>query len=66
MGAVFVEAYRRMPGVKPTGDRLYEQVRDNRYQWFGKRDRLYESAYPLCEADVCARAFDATAPSADA
>ena len=51
MGSVFVEAYRRIPGLKQAGDRFYEDVRDNRYSWFGKRDRLYNSAYPVNDTD---------------
>jgi predicted DCC family thiol-disulfide oxidoreductase YuxK len=39
-GEVFVAAYRAMPGMKWMGDRVYEQVRDNRYTLFGKRRRL--------------------------
>ncbi|HAJ60420.1 MAG TPA: thiol-disulfide oxidoreductase, partial [Cyanobacteria bacterium UBA8543] len=51
MGDVFVSAYRAMPGMKWVGDRVYEQVRDNRYSWFGKRSSTYKSAYPLgCRA----------------
>ena len=51
MGDVFVSAYRAMPGMKWVGDRIYEQVRDNRYSWFGKRSSTYKSAYPLgCRA----------------
>lgn len=53
LGEVFVKAYRAMPGVKWGGDRLYSQVRDNRYAWFGKRSDLYESAYPICSTDGC-------------
>lgn len=52
MGSLFVDAYRRLPGVKGAGDRLYEQVRDNRYAWFGTREYLYESSFPICE-DAC-------------
>ena len=53
MGAGFVEAYRGIPGMKWIGDRAYEQMRDNRYQWFGKRDSTYHSAYPMgCSANV--------------
>ncbi|MDF5733780.1 MAG: DCC1-like thiol-disulfide oxidoreductase family protein [Rhizonema sp. PD38] len=49
-GNVFVEAYRALPGVKWAGDRIYEQVRDNRYALFGKRSSTYKSAYcPACE-----------------
>lgn len=43
---VFVAAYRAMPGLKWMGDRVYEQVRDNRYALFGKRS-TYKSAYPV-------------------
>lgn len=53
MGYLFVEAYRRLPGLKWMGDRVYEQVRDNRYDWFGGRDRIYESEYPVCETGHC-------------
>lgn len=37
-GQALVELYRAVPGLKGVGDRLYEQVRDNRYQWFGRCD----------------------------
>lgn len=51
LGDVFVSAYRAMPGMKWTGDRAYEQIRDNRYSWFGKRSSTYQSAYPVgCNA----------------
>lgn len=50
-GEVFVKAYRAMPGLKWTGDRLYAQVRDNRYALFGKRESTYKSPYPVgCNA----------------
>ncbi|MGH8000520.1 MAG: thiol-disulfide oxidoreductase DCC family protein [Brasilonema sp.] len=45
LGSVFVDAYRALPGVKWTGDRFYEQIRDHRYTIFGKRSSTYESAY---------------------
>jgi predicted DCC family thiol-disulfide oxidoreductase YuxK len=54
VGDVFVSAYRAMPGMKWMGDRVYEQVRDNRYSWFGKRSNTYKSAYPV----GCAAAQD--------
>ena len=38
MGDLFINAYRAIPGMKWIGDRSYEQIRDNRYQWFGERD----------------------------
>ncbi len=47
LGGVFVSAYRLLPGLKWTGDRLYEQIRDNRYSWFGKRDTTYNSTYTV-------------------
>lgn len=43
---VVVAAYRGLPGLKWVGDRVYEQVRDNRYTLFGKRS-TYKSAYPV-------------------
>lgn len=46
-GSGFVSAYRSIPGLKGLGDRFYEQIRDNRYQLFGKRDTTYQSAYPI-------------------
>ena len=50
-GELFINAYRALPGMKWTGDRLYAQIRDNRYNWFGKRDSTYQSAYPVgCNA----------------
>ena len=48
MGNVFVDAYRSLPGMKGAGDRVYEQIRDNRYTLFGKRASTYRSAYPVC------------------
>ncbi|MBD3885117.1 DUF393 domain-containing protein [Phormidium tenue FACHB-886] len=48
LGSLFVEAYRALPGVKWAGDRVYEQVRDNRYSLFGKRTSTYRSPYPVC------------------
>lgn len=50
---VFVSAYRAMPGAKWMGDRFYEQIRDNRYALFGKRDILYQSSYPTCDTGTC-------------
>lgn len=47
-GQLFVNAYRAIPGVKWTGDRIYAQIRDHRYTLFGKRDTTYQSLYPSC------------------
>ncbi|MEM6591131.1 MAG: DCC1-like thiol-disulfide oxidoreductase family protein [Cyanobacteria bacterium P01_C01_bin.73] len=58
-GAVFINLYRSLPGVKSAGDRVYEQVRDNRYRWFGKRSRTYQSAHPICTEDACAKSSEA-------
>lgn len=51
-GEIFVQAYRAMPGLKWLGDRTYEQVRDNRYAWFGSRSQTYESNYPT-DPEAC-------------
>ncbi len=45
-GAAVIQAYRVLPGLKWLGDRTYEQVRDNRYAWFGQRPETYASDYP--------------------
>ena len=47
IGEVFIKVYRSLPGVKVFGDRAYEQIRDNRYNWFGKRDSTYKTVYPF-------------------
>lgn len=49
LGKLFVEAYRRLPAAQWTGDQLYAQVRDNRYQLFGQRDGTYQSVYPIAQ-----------------
>ncbi len=46
-GNLFIAAYRSLPGMKWMGDLTYEQIRDNRYNWFGKRSSTYYSAYPF-------------------
>ena len=51
-GEALIAAYHTLPGMKKIGDRTYEQIRDNRYRWFGKRDTTYNSAYPCnCNLD---------------
>ncbi len=47
LGDVFVTAYQLLPGLKWVGDRVYEQVRDNRYSLFGKRESVYQTAYSV-------------------
>jgi predicted DCC family thiol-disulfide oxidoreductase YuxK len=50
-GSGLVDIYRSLPGMKWVGDRFYEQIRDNRYQLFGKRYEIYHSPYPIgCQA----------------
>ncbi|MDM9379099.1 DCC1-like thiol-disulfide oxidoreductase family protein [Chlorogloeopsis sp. ULAP01] len=51
LGSIFVDAYRALPGMKWVGDRVYEQIRDNRYTLFGKRSNTYKSVY--CEEGGC-------------
>lgn len=45
LGDALIAAYRAIPGMKWIGDRSYEQIRDNRYNWFGKRKDIYNSTY---------------------
>jgi predicted DCC family thiol-disulfide oxidoreductase YuxK len=46
-----IAAYRALPGMKWIGDRTYEQVRDYRYELFGRRSQTYYSPYPVgCKA----------------
>lgn len=55
MGDVFVTAYRSLPGFKWMGDRAYEQLRDNRYSWFGQRASTYQTAYSVdcnCQQEI--------------
>lgn len=52
LGDGFVTAYQSLPGLKWLGDRVYEQVRDNRYSLFGKRESVYKTAYSVdCGCD---------------
>jgi predicted DCC family thiol-disulfide oxidoreductase YuxK len=53
LGHAFVQAYRALPGVKGAGDGFYTFIRDHRYTLFGRRDELYESAYPACDSGQC-------------
>lgn len=46
-GKPLVDLYRVVPGMKWLGDRAYEHIRDNRYAWFGQRQKTYESAFPI-------------------
>ena len=57
VGALFMAAYRSLPGLKRGGDRLYAFVRDNRYRLFGRRSTTYRSAYPVCESNKCDQYF---------
>jgi predicted DCC family thiol-disulfide oxidoreductase YuxK len=52
-----IDLYRWIPGLKWLGDRGYLQIRDNRYQWFGSRDRTYISPYEFksCQEESCLR-----------
>jgi predicted DCC family thiol-disulfide oxidoreductase YuxK len=51
-GDLFISAYRALPGLKPTGDRLYEQIRDRRYDLFGRRSQMYPSNYPALSDSI--------------
>lgn len=45
MGKSLIDLYRQLPGLKGIGDRVYAEVRDNRYEWFGERNKTYISNY---------------------
>jgi predicted DCC family thiol-disulfide oxidoreductase YuxK len=62
LGGVFIQAYRGF-GLKTIGDKVYEQVRDHRYEWFGKRETMYRSHYPS-DCQSCAVVPDAIQLSA--
>ncbi|MCJ2541846.1 thiol-disulfide oxidoreductase DCC family protein [Thermostichus vulcanus] len=47
-GDLWLSLYRGIPGLKPLANQGYAQIRDHRYKWFGRRDTLYPSAYPVC------------------
>ena len=47
MGKALISAYRAIAPLKSLGDSTYIQIRDNRYKLFGKRDRIYHTAYPF-------------------
>ncbi|MGV0026687.1 thiol-disulfide oxidoreductase DCC family protein [Phormidesmis priestleyi] len=55
-GSPFVTAYQSLSGVKWMGDRVYEQVRDNRYTLFGRRSETYKTVYPACDT-ACEQYF---------
>ena len=63
LGNLFIAAYRALPGLKWSGDRIYEQVRDNRYTLFGQRNHVYHTAYPACDSNACDRYFSTPAKS---
>jgi predicted DCC family thiol-disulfide oxidoreductase YuxK len=56
-GEMLIQAYRALPGMKWMGDRAYEQIRDRRYQIFGKRKQTYQSHHPVysppCAEGTC-------------
>jgi predicted DCC family thiol-disulfide oxidoreductase YuxK len=58
-GRLFLNAYRTIPGLKLCGDKTYLQIRDNRYQWFGRRQQTYYSQYNF----TCQNNLDCTAKS---
>ena len=57
VGALFIAAYRGLPGLKRAGDRFYVFIRDNRYRLFGRRESTYESNYRVCKSDRCDQYF---------
>jgi predicted DCC family thiol-disulfide oxidoreductase YuxK len=53
LGRPLIDAYRAIPGLKVFGDRTYIQVRDNRYDWFGRRSQTYTTQYPDDSCTTC-------------
>lgn len=59
-GGGLVRLYRSMPTLKSWGDRLYAQIRDHRYDWFGERSELFRATpesspeAAACTDDACA------------
>lgn len=49
MGKIFIDTYRSLPGLKSAGDRIYAQIRDNRYLLFGKRTTTYKPKCNSCD-----------------
>ena len=47
MGNLLISSYRAISPLKSLGDSTYIKIRDNRYKLFGKRDRIYHTAYPF-------------------
>lgn len=46
-GDLLMNIYRGIPNLKWLGDKSYLKIRDNRYQWFGSREKTYYSSYGL-------------------
>ncbi|MFM7885836.1 MAG: thiol-disulfide oxidoreductase DCC family protein [Pseudanabaena sp.] len=61
VGASLIAAYRSLFPLKAIGDAAYIQIRDHRYQLFGKRDRTYHTAYPVRAIPVGCVARDSSA-----
>jgi predicted DCC family thiol-disulfide oxidoreductase YuxK len=51
-GAILIQAYRQIPGLKGLGDQVYGQVRDHRYAWFGARSQTYQSCHTCQQAKL--------------
>ncbi|MGB8702709.1 MAG: DCC1-like thiol-disulfide oxidoreductase family protein [Thermosynechococcaceae cyanobacterium] len=62
-GGPAIAAYRAVPGLKAWGDRLYAQVRDHRYDWFGARSQIYQTQHPTpetpCQTCVASSSIEA-------
>ncbi len=44
--APWVEGYRHLTALKSLGDACYAQIRDHRYDWFGRRETVYRVTHP--------------------
>jgi predicted DCC family thiol-disulfide oxidoreductase YuxK len=63
LSAPAVAAYRALPGAKWLGDRIYAQVRDNRYAWFGQRHSTYHAESDTCDSGSCHPFPESSPPS---
>lgn len=53
--ALYQSLYGAVPGVKTAGDRIYAQVRNHRYDWFGRRNQTYYSELRPCTTGTCSQ-----------
>ena len=51
-----IDLYRWLPGLKWLGDLSYLQIRDHRYNWFGKRNTYFSTyRFESCQDGKCSQ-----------